>query len=120
MSYGASQAVSVRFTKFRMCGQIQKILPAELPGYGTLNHRFDAHPATSQDSWKAQHRVDFIRLLETYSFTANSFNNLLSMKNFVAILEGFGIQKVKQTFKAAMLYFSEPKKTFSKLQEDNH
>ena len=44
VSYDASQAVSVRFAKFRKSGQILEILPAELPGCGTLNQRVGVFP----------------------------------------------------------------------------
>ena len=54
VSYGASQAVLVRFAKFRKWGQIPEILPAGLPGYGTLNHRFEVHPTACRGLWKGQ------------------------------------------------------------------
>ena len=54
VSYASSQAVSVGFAKFRKWGQNPEILPAELPGYGTLNHRFEVHPAACQGLWKGQ------------------------------------------------------------------
>lgn len=44
VSYATSQAVSVRFAKFRKCGQIPDILQADLPGYRTLNQRVGVFP----------------------------------------------------------------------------
>lgn len=63
MSYAASQAVSVRFAKFRNGGQIQDILLAELPGYGTLNQRVGSsilpRPTMFHDDLRLRHKSQF-------------------------------------------------------------